>query len=125
MKGISTVRVWPSVLAAHDLSHVASGSHLAASCAKCKLRAADSSQVVVGVEPKSTEKVDLLTIFQPRHAWRTVIGRKSGGLTVFFNDICVASCKETIMVTYSEEDSSNLLNILSSPGKSIWCDGGL
>lgn len=34
---------------------------------KCKLRAAQVSQVVVGDDPKSAEKVDLLTIFHPRH----------------------------------------------------------
>lgn len=46
-----------------------------ASCMKCKLRAAEASQVVVGGKPKSAEKVDLLTIFLPRHACRKVIGR--------------------------------------------------
>lgn len=54
---------------------------MAASSVKCKLR--DVSQVVVGGKPKSAEKVDLLTIFQPRHACRKVIDRKSGALPVY------------------------------------------
>ncbi len=60
-----------------------------ASCVKRKLRAAEASQVVVGGTPKSAEKVDLLTIFQPRHACRKVIGRKSGALPVLFFHIFI------------------------------------
>lgn len=47
-------------------------------------------QVVVGSEPKSAEKVDLLTIFQSRHARRKVIRRKSGTSAVYSTHVGVS-----------------------------------
>lgn len=119
VKGTVTDRL--RVLAVHVLRRVASGSRLAASCAKCKLRAAGCSwyRAKISWESWPADNISVQTCVQKSDTQEV---RCFAGVVYIYRCFSrtftqVTPCRETTRITCSDVDYSNLLNILLSPAR--------